>query len=265
MAATRLRGQLAAWQKRLRPRELRKWVAAAADVLFPPTCVTCQREFEESPDGILLCTPCRHELIDERAPCPRCGAGIPGGLSEDVACFHCRTDRFKFSAVIRLGEYGGILESSILGSKRSVNVTTAIHLARLLAATRLEELNAVRADAVVPIPAFWTRKSQNGHNSPDALAKAIGARLNLPVAERLLFRNRATRRQSGVSASQRRENVRNAFSVRPHPDLPGSRLLLVDDVLTTGSTAHEAAKALLKAGASFVAVAVLARAVGGRK
>jgi ComF family protein len=264
MAVTTFRSQLAGWQNRLQPRELRKWIAAAADVLFPPTCVSCQHEFEESLDGILICSACRSELIDSRPPCPRCGAGMPDGFSSDAACFHCRTERFKFSTVIRLGKYGGTLKSTIIASKESAHVTTATHLGRLLAVSRCNELAAIHADAIVSVPAFWTRRSQHGHNSPDALAKAIGQALNLPVAEQILFRNRATRRQTELNPTERRANVRNAFSIRPHPDLPGARLLLVDDVLTTGATANEATKSLLKAGAASVSVAVLARAVGDR-
>ena len=107
-------------------------------------------------------------------------------------------------------------------------------------------------------------RSKHGHNSADALAVAVANRLRLPLAENLLVRTRATRPQTELTPTQRPANVRNAFAVRTHPDLPGANLLLIDDVLTTGSTVNEIAKTLLKAGASSVAVAVLARAVGGK-
>jgi ComF family protein len=131
-----------------------------------------------------------------------------------------------------------------------------------LAQTRCSELKSLEADAIVPVPAYWTRRSKLGHNSPDALTSALSQELKIPVASQLLVRNRATQRQTELIPSERRANVRNAFTARKHADLPGAVILLVDDVLTTGSTAHEAAKTLRRSGAAKVHVAVIARAVG---
>lgn len=243
---------------------LRNGLHAAADLLFPPACIHCQREIDGSKDNVLLCSPCRHEFTDGKLPCRFCGAGMPDGLQPLDRCLYCRGSRFKFDTVIRLGDYEGALQPAILAAKRSANVALAMHLGRLLARMRSAELASLRVDAVLAVPAFWTRRSKHGHNSPDVLAAEVAHHLRLPLAEHVIVRTRATRPQTELKPPERRSNVRNAFSVRPHPDLPGARLLLVDDVLTTGSTANEATRALLKAGASLVAVAVLARAVGDK-
>ena len=258
-------GKLAAVRAALRPISWQPWLNAASDLLFPPACVHCQCEIRASIDGILLCPRCRREFIDVRSPCVCCGAGLADGVDLGERCVHCRGVGFKFSAVVRLGHYDGGLQPAILAAKQSVNGALAMHLGRLLAQTRQAELAATNFDAIVAVPAFWTRRSKHGHNSPDVLAEAIGRQLRLPIAEQLLLRTRATRPQTELTPPQRRANVRDAFTVRRHPDLGDAKILLVDDVLTTGATANEAAKALLKAGAAAVSVAVLARAVGTRQ
>ena len=87
-------------------------------------------------------------------------------------------------------------------------------------------------------------------------------RLGIPAAGHLLVRRRRTAPQASLSPAGRRKNVRGAFGVRPHPDLAGARLLVIDDIMTTGATLDEAAKCLLNAGAASVHVAVVARAEG---
>jgi predicted amidophosphoribosyltransferase len=101
-----------------------------------------------------------------------------------------------------------------------------------------------------------------GGNSPDVVAQRLAAELGVPTRPTLLARRRRTAPQASLPPSRRKGNVRGAFRAARHADLPGARLLLVDDIMTTGATVNEAAKTLSKAGAAAVAVAVLARAEG---
>jgi ComF family protein len=181
-----------------------------------------------------------------------------------MRCLHCAHDRFVFATVVRSGDYEGPLQHAILSAKQSARGALAIHLGRLLASVRRAELHSLQCDAVVAVPAHWTRQSKHGHNSAEVIARQVAKSLSLPYVDRLLKRIRATRPQTELTPRERRTNVKNAFAVQSHPDLRDARLLLVDDVMTTGATANEICKALLAAGAASVAVAVLARAVGGK-
>ena len=112
------------------------------------------------------------------------------------------------------------------------------------------------------MPMHWTRRLQRGINSPEILAGCLARHLGIPLRRRLLVRCRRTFLQTEMSPPQRFRNVRAAFRVHKSPCLQGARVLLVDDILTTGATCSEAAKTLKKAGAAAVVVAVLARAQG---
>jgi ComF family protein len=129
---------------------------------------------------------------------------------------------------------------------------------RLWAGHSREALLSLGADFVVPVPLHWWRRWQRGYNQSEALAWAVAWGLGLPCRSRWLYRRRHTPGQTQQTAPKRRDYVRGAFGARSHPEIRGKTILLVDDVLTTGSTASEAARALVAAGAGRVVVAVLA-------
>src|SRR5438309_4703811 len=143
-----------------------------------------------------------------------------------------------------MGPYDGLLRDLILRVKQS----TGELLAELLAALWAEHIEArvrsVNAQVVIPVPLHWWRKWLRGHNQSEALARALAKRLRLPCPAHWLRRIRNTPRQVQQTATFRRENVRHAFAARPRLELKDKTVLLVDDVLTTGSTASEASKAL---------------------
>jgi predicted amidophosphoribosyltransferase len=115
----------------------------------------------------------------------------------------------------------------------------------------------------VPVPAHWAKRLLRGVNGPDLLVEAIGRRLSIPTATDLLVCRRRTRKQGTLLPSERFLNVRNAFAVSWGYDIGDAHVLLVDDVMTTGATAGEAARTLRRAGADRVTVAIVARGVGG--
>jgi ComF family protein len=161
-----------------------------------------------------------------------------------------------------LGIYDGELRRVVLRMKRSSGETLAVNMGRLLGQCRAEEIAAIHADIVVPIPMFWTRKLKHGINSAELLAELLAQTVGLPYRRRVLARKRNTVRQMELTPPARFQNLRNAFRLRAGYDLRDSRVLLVDDVLTTGATCSAAAETLKRAGARSVAVAVLARAEG---
>jgi len=132
-------------------------------------------------------------------------------------------------------------------------------LGRIFREKKKEPLSLAKIDMVVPIPLHWRRRWTRGYNQSASLGREIAASLALGFAPRLLVRVRHTPQQVQPSASARKDNVRGAFRVKRNARLGGITVLLVDDVLTTGSTAGEAARTLREAGAKKVIVAVLAR------
>ncbi len=146
--------------------------------------------------------------------------------------------------------------------KRPSHDALSAAMARLLADRRREQLLAQPCDMAIPIPLFWTCRLGRGGNSPDVLARGLAKFLQIPLRRDILVKHRNTLRQADLPPSQRFRNVRDAFRVRRPEAIAGARVLLVDDVLTTGATCSEAAKTLKKAGAAWVGVAVVARAQG---
>jgi ComF family protein len=121
---------------------------------------------------------------------------------------------------------------------------------------------SLAVDCVVPVPLHWLRRWRRGYNQSSSLALGLSSRLGLPLQNWWLKRIRNTPSQKALSRTARQENVRGAFQVRSSAACKGRSILLVDDVVTTGATVHEAARVLRAAGAGRVVVAALARAEG---
>lgn len=119
------------------------------------------------------------------------------------------------------------------------------------------------ADALIPVPLHWRRGWSRRYNQSGALAKVIGDARDMPVLHRALRRKRRTARQMGLSRAERASNVRGAFDVADRSSIAGKKLILIDDVLTTGATVEACTAALLRAGAARVDVLVFARVVAG--
>jgi ComF family protein len=152
-----------------------------------------------------------------------------------------------------------LLRQVILRMKHLSGEGLAEVIGELWAAHLENCLREVKADVIIPMPLHWLRHLQRGYNQSEALARAVAGRLGLPCRPGWLRRIRYTpQQQAQKSASARRENVRNAFLAPARAKLRGKTILLVDDVLTTGSTANEAARALRAAGVKRLVVAVLA-------
>jgi ComF family protein len=177
-------------------------------------------------------------------------------LDASGRCALCRGNLQGFDAAYSFGAYEGALRELIHLFKYGRIRTLARPLAgHLVSAFPREE----RFDAIVPMPLHWFRRWQRGFNQSALLAREIGRRCALPVVH-AVRRRRATRPQAGLSNARRRVNVAGAFSPARGRSVRGLRVLLVDDVMTTGATASACARALKNAGASYVAVLALARA-----
>ncbi|MFG0297726.1 MAG: ComF family protein, partial [Maioricimonas sp. JB045] len=137
-------------------------------------------------------------------------------------------------------------------------------LGELLWERHRERISGWNAEYIVPVPHHWTTRLWTGQLPPVVLAHRLGRRLKVPVAGHILRKVRRTPAQSSLPPSGRRANLRNAFRVASGVRMTGARILLTDDILTTGTTAHRIARLLRQAGAAEVNVAVIARGLGSR-
>jgi ComF family protein len=234
--------------------------ARAIDLLFPPICVACGSEMGELVDDIVMCTACREALPPlGGATCERCAARVPEIPGDVAVCYLCQKHKIRFDRTLALGTYDGLLRDLVLRMKDDASGRLAGAFGRLIAQQFAEAIREFEPDAVVPIPMHVWRRLSRRANPPVSLAEALGRRLGLPVEPNMLHWQRDTSAQVGLSRQGRFRNMRGVMRVRPGYRLDAPRLLLVDDILTTGATCSEAARVLKKAGAAEVAVAVVGR------
>ena len=260
-------------------RQGRAWSAPAVDLLFPPRCELCHREDLLVPSAgapatsagspatsagaavpcrspLPLCEACVGELSDPRLRCLRCGQ-----LGGSQRCRSCRGRCRDWDGIVVLGGYGGTLRQAVLHAKRPRGDNVAAALATLLHRHHAETILAWKPDIVVPVPMHWWRRVERGTSAADVMAERLGRLAAIPV-RRLLRRTRATVMQNRLPFESRRANVLDAFAVGRGGGT-GKRVLLVDDVVTTGGTLAACRRALSTAGAAAVHVAVVARADHG--
>jgi ComF family protein len=245
---------------------LRQWGQQGLEFLYPPACRLCG---EELPPQVGLhrdpgfCVGCQADLLaDQRPGCERCGAPVGPYASNTRGCRHCQADHFAFETVLRLGVYERDLKRAIIEGKRRGAEGLLAGLAQLFWQRNAEVLRELAPQVVLPIPHNARQSLFRPHNPAAVLAEAWAERLRCPWQPRGLVKTRWTQAQARLRPSERRENLKGVFTVRRGTIPAGATVLLADDVLTTGSTAHEAARALRAAGAARVVVAVIARGLG---
>ncbi|GEA17918.1 ComF family protein [Moorella sp. E306M] len=228
--------------------------------LFPrsKSCVWCGRP---APGGC-FCTACRQQLLAWRQhyrPCLYCGRLLP--LGKETTCRQCREELPPFQRARAAGPYQGLLKEMIWAFKYQGRRSLANPLGRLLAGVVVRELGSGRPDLVIPVPLTGARLRMRAFNQAELLALALGQELGLPVDGDVMSRIRETAPQVNLSRRSRWQNLAGAFQVTAPRKITGRRLLLVDDVLTTGATASACTHALLAAGADGVAVVTLATGI----
>ena len=239
------------------------WRDGGLDLLFPPRCGYCDAELSSAEDGLLLCSPCRGLLAPEDwTCCRRCGGPVSPDQPAPRWCEMCDGARLKFDSAVSLGPYRSELGKAVLRMKHAVGDTLSVTMGRLLYLRRGRDVAAFRPDLVAPVPMFWTRRLVRGTNSAEILAESLARHLHVPLARGMIVRCRNTLPQARLKPRERFANVRGAFRVRAGYALDGLRVVLVDDILTTGATASEVAGVLKRAGVSRVAAVVLARGTG---
>jgi ComF family protein len=237
------------------------YLASLLELFLPRLCAGCEKAWLHGDQGF-WCDPCLDELPWIEPPlCPRCGRPFPSSPSSpDHLCGDCLQSLFLFDSARSATHHTGVVRRRIHQLKFGGQLHRAPPLAELLAnVCRREASPAV--DVVFPVPLHVKRLRQRGFNQAGLLAKVFGRKLGLPVRFNVLVRKYWTEPQTRLNREQRLENVKDAFQV-PHPEtVKGRRVLIIDDVYTTGTTLNECTKTLKTAGASEVHALTVCRAL----
>jgi ComF family protein len=230
-------------------------------VIFPSDCRLCGIPLTNI-SRLPVCPICLLAMVPLTGPtCEICGERIAAGGSANQSCPACQESRFHFHKAAAYGAYDGELRELIHLLKYEQVESAAGVLGRVLAEAIRKLGPFADSILVVPVPLYRSKRRERGFNQAELIARAAlkGAAFSWELCFDVLERTRPTVSQIGLTRAQRIENIRGAFRV-PHPKrVAGREILLVDDVLTTGTTASECARILRKAGAEKVWVGTVAR------
>ena len=227
------------------------------DALYPPRCLVCGRDEAEP-----FCAACRSGIVPLAAPfCDRCGVPVPAGRLVCETCAEGEVPAFAWSQAV--GQYTGTLRTAIHRLKYDRRTALAKPLGELLAAAiktgspLLPEGEPF--DCIVPVPLHRSKLRTRGFNQAELVARVLVGRCGCLLDTKGLLRVLRTRTQTAYHAAERLSNVAQVFDTATPLYFDGKSILLVDDVLTTGSTVRECSRVLQNAGARRVAVLVVAR------
>ena len=256
--------------------ELQRLLNGMVDALFPAKCMGCGRLYRHDtamrragrPTGFpgvmapYFCPGCRNQWTAVASPlCSRCGLVFKSREGADHLCGRCVERPGVFTRARAAGIYDHALQSAIHALKFKSKVSLAGPLGELLFDTFRHHWKDGDIDVVAPVPLHRHRFRRRGFNQAYLLVREWAIRAETVVIRDLLVRTRATAPQTGLDRKQRRINIRNAFTVSRPGQSANKRVLLVDDVLTTGATVDACADALIRDGAKQVDVLTLARAL----
>lgn len=233
------------------------------DWVFPRHCYDCGEPIHE-PGRNVLCPVCTDVLLERRIDrhfCAVCGLPLPGHSDGDSLCLTCMAEERYFDRARSFFPY----DSPIAPVVRAYKFRGDFYLGPRLLKGILRSAGAPPGieipSAVVAVPLHPRRLRERGYNQSALLGRVLARWLDRPLLPGVLRRTRHTSRQTGLSRTARRDNVRGAFRVARPGAVDGLNLLLVDDVMTTGATVDECCKVLKRAGAAEVQVITLARTV----
>jgi len=229
------------------------------DLILPPVakCQLCGRRAVKTAE---ICMVCRKELeywAQKYNECDICGHFI----SQKGLCVQCGREKPPFSMARAIGPYRGILKEALFNLKFRGDRKLAVPLGRILGSKLKSSLKHRRIDFVIPVPMHHKRLKERGFNQSALIAREVAKEIHKPIIENILQKNINTVPQVQLSLSQRKSNPINSFVVKDAEIVKDKVILLIDDVLTTGTTISECARELLKAGAEEIFVGTVATGI----
>jgi competence protein ComFC len=220
------------------------------DVLFPVFCLGCQRE------GEWVCRDCLVQIPPlTQTSCFSCDATV----MENACCDNCKKER-SVDVYWSLYSHQTSIISDLIEQLKYHGASDVVRAVSLLCETNRYVHSLIHSvDMIIPVPLYPARFRERGFNQSEYIAYAIGEVLHVPIVSSVLQRSKQTKQQARLSLEERKGNVLDAFACAMSDEVKGKRILLVDDVLTTGSTVDACARVLMGAGAQTVRVLTLAR------
>jgi len=244
---------------------LRQIAGGLASLIFPAPCGVCGEILDDA-GRIPICRSCLDQMVPWNAPlCPRCGRPFASAAAvadvEHPLCHGCRRGLYDFDFARSYGPYNPPLARAVVMLKYQRVTPLAGWFAERLVPLLRDNANEFAADVVVPVPLHPARRKERGYNQAELIAQALARRLNLPCRSHLLVRTKPRPEKQRLTVRERWHSVRNAFDMRQGSRVDKLRVLLLDDVLTTGATLDACSRALREAGAAYVAAISVARAI----
>lgn len=224
------------------------------DFIYPRICLSCKNKLAASSVDNIICWNCWQKIEKNKPPfCHSCGRQLKKADLTKGICPECANQRFYFDRAFSPCIYTGVIKELI----REFKYKNKDRLGKILSRLMIEfikeyNLPMQEIDFIIPVPLHKIRLREREFNQAEILGKFIAQKFNKNLLTDILIRTRATKSQTELQPVKRLENIKGSFSIRNDLRLKGKNILLIDDVLTTGSTSSEAALTLKNAGAKIV-------------
>jgi ComF family protein len=240
---------------------MRRWWERAVGLVYPRNCRLCAVPLDESEPGV-VCSAClRQAKLIEPPFCQRCALPFAGAITDAFTCGYCAKLEFRFDRAVSACRAEGVVRDCIHRFKYNRELYFGRHLSDWMMVAARRWIDWTVVDALVPVPLHPRKQRHREFNQAEVLARAVSRELDKPVLRGQLRRVKDTETQTHLGAAARVANLRGAFAVRQAASVAGRRLVLVDDVFTTGATLDSCAKVLRHAGAVQVTALTVARGV----
>ena len=242
-------------------KSLMAWVNTGLAFLYPEVCQLCRKARATPAEGF-VCAACRKQVrFIVRPYCERCGYPYEGAITQTFECTNCRTLDFSF----RYARSAVVAQDVVLDVIHRYKYNRALwfesFLVDLFVVQARLDLRPSDWDWIVPVPLHPTKEREREFNQAERMGSGLSRATGIPLNHRLLQRVQSTRTQTRLTREERLANVSSAFAIRRGTDLAQSRIVLVDDVFTTGATTNACARVLRRVGADDVCVWTVARGI----
>ncbi|MEN6621748.1 MAG: ComF family protein [Smithella sp.] len=229
------------------------------DIIFPPQCLACT-EIINQPAKKHFCSDCFEKInfITDNF-CPICGMPYLVNPAGRHVCGSCLENKPYYCQARAVAAFETVIMDTVHKFKYGRNISTGHALGSFMADFAFPDFDFSEFSLLIPVPLHVNRLRERGFNQSLLLANQIGRKYKLPVDFSLLKRSKSTLTQTGLNKAEREKNVKGAFTVVDGEKIKGKKIILIDDVFTTGATINECAKVLFKAGAQKTAVLTLSR------